>query len=83
MKYLGDIFNKTGKMDELIKERKSNISGITAKLITIMAQINRETEMQEIIPYIKGIIIPKLLVNSETLNNKTKENMQVLETSSK
>ena len=80
MKYLGDIIHKSGKMDELIKERKNIISGITAELITIMAQINSDTEIQEIITYIKGIIIPKLLVNSETWNNITKDNMQDLET---
>ena len=80
MKYLGDIIQNTGKIDELIKERKNHIAGITAELVTIMAQINSPQEIHDTIRYVRGIIIPKLLANSETWNNISNKNIEDLET---
>ena len=79
IKYLGDLISNDGKIDEMIKERKNSINGITAELVTILSQINVETEIPAIIQYIQGIIIPKLLVNSETWNNITTKNIETLE----
>ena len=79
IKYLGDLISNDGKIDEMLKERKNTINGITAELVTILSQINVETEIPPIIQYIQGIIIPKLLVNSETWNNITTKNIETLE----
>ena len=79
IKYLGDLISNDGKIDEMLKERKNSINGITAELVTILAQINVETEIPAILQYIHGIIIPKLLVNSETWSNITMKNIETLE----
>ena len=46
MKYLGDIISNDGKVDELIKDRKNAITGITAELVSIMSQIQNETAIK-------------------------------------
>ena len=79
MKYLGDIISNDGKIDDLIKDRKNAITGMTAELVSIMAQIQNETAIKAKIQFIRGILIPKLLANSETWNNLTKTNMTDLE----
>ena len=79
MKYLGDIISRDGTVDEMIKERKNSIAGITAELVAIMSQIKDETEFTAISQFVRGIIVPKLLINSETWNNLSKKNIQELE----
>ena len=79
MKYLGDIISYDGKYDEMIRERRNVIEGITAELVTIMAQINVENEISAVIQYIQAIIKPKLLANAETWNNLTTKNLELLE----
>ena len=79
MKYLGDIITNNGKIDELIAERKNSISGITAELVTILAQIDSDLKITSILQYIQGIIIPKMLVNSETWNNISQKNLEEME----
>ena len=79
MKYLGDIISNDGKIDELIKDRKNAITGITAELVSIMSQIQNETAIKAKIQFIRGILVPKLLVNSETWNNLTQTNKADLE----
>ena len=79
MKYLGDIISNDGKVDELIKDRKNAITGITAELVSIMSQIQNETAIKAKIQFIRGILVPKLLVNSETWNNLTQTNKADLE----
>ena len=60
MKYLGDIISNDGRMDELIKDRKNAITGITAELVSIMSQIQNETAIRAKIQFIRGILVPKL-----------------------
>ena len=79
MKYLGDIITRDGTIDEMIKERKNSIAGMTAELVAIMSQIKDETEFYAINQFIRGIIIPKLLINSETWNNIPKKNIEEIE----
>ena len=79
MKYLGDIISNDGKVDELIKDRKNAITGITAELVSIMSQIQNETAIKAKIQFIRGILVPKLLVNCETWNNLTQTNKEDLE----
>ena len=77
-KYLGDIISIDGKHTELINERRNVCAGTVAELVSI----NYETQQYNLIAsvqYLEGVIIPKLLLNSETWNNIKKKDEEELE----
>ena len=78
-KYLGDIISDDGKYDQTIEERKLNINGIIAEIKSIMYQAEEDLEITAAKQYHEGIIVTKLLYNSETWTNLTKTNTEQLE----
>ena len=78
-KYLGDIISDDGKYDQTIEERKLNINGIIAEIKSIMYQAEEDLEITAAKQYHEGIIVTKLLYNSETWTNLTKTNIEQLE----
>ena len=79
VKYLGDIITADYKYDKMIETRRSKIRGVTAELQVIISELGTNNEIKMIMQYINGIIIPRLLLNAETWNNLTIENINELE----
>ena len=77
-KYLGDIVTIDNKLQLLIWERKNVITGTVAELLNILSQ-TRQFSLLAAIQYLEGIVIPKLLLNSETWNKITEEEQHQLE----
>ena len=77
-KYLGDIVTIDNKLQPLIWERKNLITGTVAELITILNQ-TRQFSILAAVQYLEGIIIPKMLLNSETWTQITDEDQSQLE----
>ena len=79
-KYLGDIITGDSKYDAMIKQRKNEVTGITAELMSINKDIPPDAMyMQSVVLYMNSIILPKLINNSETWNNLTKLNQDTLQ----
>ena len=78
-KYLGDIITEDGKYDQTIEERKMNINGIIAEIKSIMYQAEEDLEISAAKQYHEGIVVTKLLYNSESWTNLTKTNIEELE----
>lgn len=79
-KYLGDLMRLDDSYSELIKERKYSIAGTVAEIVNIENEIKQHSIMAAV-QYLNGIIIPKLLLNSEAWNNLTIIDYQQLEQS--
>ena len=77
-KYLGDNITINNKYNKLIQERKNSITGLVAELVSINNEI-KEYSITASLQYLNGIIVPKLLINSETWNILTKNNITELE----
>ena len=79
-KYLGEIITPDGKLDETIRQRGNQITGITAELTTIISLIDDDDKpIQAVKRYHEAIILPKLLTNAETWSNITRSNILELE----
>ena len=78
-KYLGDIITSDGKHEENIEDRKMSINGMIAEIKSIMQATKEDIEICAAKQYHLGIIIPKLLFNSESWINLTRSNIQELE----
>ena len=61
-KYLGDIITPDNSLQKLIYERKNNIAGTVAEIVTIIHQ-TQEFSIIAAKQYLKGIVIPKLSAN--------------------
>ena len=79
IEYLGDVITEDGKLDATIEQRRQKAISVTAELCAITSELGRSCELQAIIQYYNGIIVPRTLFNSETWNNETRENIQNLE----
>ena len=79
-KYLADYITPSGSLEETIKQRSSQVQGITAELNTIINLIDDQgIHIQATIKYHQAINIPKLLTNAETWANITPNNLTKLE----
>ena len=79
-KYLGDILTSDDKMNATINQRKNSLTGLTAELNAILEQLDQShLHIDAILQYHKGIVLPRLLINSETWD-LTKTNLASLET---
>ena len=77
-KYLGDIITTDNNLQKLIYERKNNIAGTVAEIVTIIHQ-TQEFSIIAAKQYLQGIIIPKLLLNAETWTKITPKDISNLE----
>ena len=77
-KYLGDVLTAEESYTELIRERRSAITGTVAELVTISNEIQQKNVIAAV-QYPNGIIIPKLLINSEAWNTLNNQDQQQLE----
>ena len=77
-KYLGDLIKIDNNLQPLIWERKNIITGTVAELMNILSQ-TRQYSIIAAIQYHEGIIIPKLLLNSETWPKITQQDYLQLE----
>ena len=62
-----------------IEERKMSINGIIAEIKSIMYQAEEDLEITAAKQYHEGIVVTKLLYNSESWTNLTKANVEELE----
>merc|ERR1712080_606451 len=77
-KYLGDIIRIDDKYSSMIKERKNSITGLVAEIVSISCEL-KELSILASLQYLQGIIIPKLLLNSETWNNLVNQDIEEME----
>ena len=78
-KYLGDILTERGEYNATIEDRENSITGTTAELNNIMSEISDSIEIKAVVQYTHGILMPKLLLNTETWSNMTNQNMTTME----
>ena len=79
-KYLGDILTPDGKPTLTIKSRRNRITGLTAELNAIIETLHQtHLNIDAIMQYHNGIILPTLLINSETWE-LSKQHLASLET---
>ena len=78
IKYLGDIINIENQYNGLIEERKNNIMGTVAELVSINAELQQLSVVANI-KYLSGVVQPKLLLNAQTWNGITQKDHDELE----
>ena len=77
-KYLGDIITINNSLQPLITERKNIITGTVAEIVTILNQTGQYS-ITAAKQYLEGVIQPKLILNSESWNQITDEDLKELE----
>ena len=79
VKYLGDYISADMRYHHTIENRKMSINGIIAELKAITSCATAHMEIRAAIQYHQLIVAPKLIHNSESWSNLSKNEIQELE----
>ena len=79
-KYLGDIKNNRGTIEECINSRKNSAKAIISEIKFLISQPAFKKQNMEIsIKLIESVLIPKILYGCETWTNMNKKILKILE----
>ena len=81
-KYLGDILNEDGTINETVEDRRQKLIGIVSQISSILSSISLGFSYIEIALILReSLLINGTLTNSEVWPKLTKSNLESLETS--
>ena len=78
-KYLGDMKNSTGTLDDNISNKKKAAMAITNEIKFLIDQPAFKKKMEISLKRIESILIPKILYGCETWTNISKQQLNTLE----